>query len=177
MCRSGGRGTTAGPGVTVDAVTMTIADRLLTTEELTAIARWQYEPPFDFYDGSDDGNEVLLERDEEGRGYFPIEEGNGFVGYVCFGPEGRVAGQGDESGICDLGIGLDPGRVGRGVGSSLVPTIIEFAVHKFGHQHYRVAIAAFNTRSLRLCASAGFVERRRFQGPREQVFVELIREG
>ncbi len=35
---------------------------------------------------------MLLERDEEGRGYFPIEEGNGFVGYVCFGPEGRVAG-------------------------------------------------------------------------------------
>jgi hypothetical protein len=37
----------------------------------------------------------------------------------------------------------------RGWGeASAGPSIIEFAVRKFGHQHYRVAIAAFNTRSL-----------------------------
>jgi len=95
---------------------------------------------------------------------------------VCFGPEGRVAGQQDEPGVCDIGIGLDPDWVGQGVGRSLAPAIDEFARQKFGRQRYRVAIASFNTRSLRLCASAGFVEHRRFDGPRDQEFVELIRD-
>jgi ribosomal-protein-alanine N-acetyltransferase len=158
-------------------VTLTIADRPLTADEVAAIGGWRYEPPFDFYDGSNDGNEVLLEQDEEGHGYFPIEDHDAFVGYVCFGPEGRVAGQGDDPTVCDLGIGLDPAKVGKGVGSSLVSAIVEFGTRKFGDQRYRAAVAAFNTRSLRLCSSAGFVEHRRFPGPRGQEFVELIREG
>lgn len=156
---------------------MRIVDRLLTVEEAADVARWRYEPPFDFYDGREDGMDALLARDEDGFGYFPVEEGNAFVGYVCFGPEGRVAGQNPEPGVCDVGMGLDPARVGQGVGGSLVPKIVEFAVGKFGRQQYRVAVAAFNTRSLRLCASAGFTERRRFPGPRGQDFVELVRDA
>ncbi len=154
---------------------MTIADRLLTVEEAEGIARWRYEPPFDFYNGREDDIAAFLARDEDGYGYFPIEDGNTFLGYVCFGPEGRVAGQASEPGVCDVGMGLDPTRVGHGVGSSLVPATVEFAIRKYGRQQYRVAVAAFNTRSLRLCTSAGFVEQRRFAGPREQVFVELTR--
>jgi ribosomal-protein-alanine N-acetyltransferase len=165
-------------GITVLAVGLAVRARALTVEEAEVVAGWRYEPPFDFYNGNGgDSAGALVSHDPDGYGYFPIEDGHTFVGYVCFGPEGRVTGQADEAGTCDVGIGLAPQWVGQGVGTSLVPAIVEFAIEKFGPQRFRVAVASFNARSLRLCASAGFVECRRFDGPRNQEFVELVRDA
>ena len=151
-----------------------LVDRPFTADEARAVVAWAYEPPFDLYDLSrDDAVALLLARDERGHGYHPVVDGEDVVGLVCFGPDARVRGQEEQPGTCDIGAGLDPGRLGAGLGTSLLPAAVRFAVDRFGATRVRAAVAAFNDRSLRLCTSAGFARVREFDGPQGRLFVEL----
>jgi RimJ/RimL family protein N-acetyltransferase len=151
-----------------------LADRAFTPDEARAVVAWSYEGPFDFYGLSgDDAVVLLLARDERGQGYYPVLEGDDLVGFVCFGAEARVHGQEERAGTCDIGAGLDPTRLSEGIATSLVPAAVRFAVDRFGATRVRAAVAAFNDRSLRLCASAGFRRVRGFEGPAGRPFVEL----
>jgi RimJ/RimL family protein N-acetyltransferase len=153
-----------------------ILDRRLSADEAAAIAQWRYEPPFDLYDGS--GPEAvgpLLHRDGQGYGYYPVEAAGELVGFVCFGPEARVSGQAEELGTCDVGAGLRPDRLSARVGTELLPLALRFAAERFAAERARVAIAAFNDRSRRLCTAAGFTLVREFEGPAGRPFVELTR--
>lgn len=152
-----------------------LADRRLTPDEARAIAAWRYEPPFDFYDVS--GDETIASmttREASGHGFYPVLDGPDVVGYVCFGPEGRVRGQEEERGTLDVGMGLAPDRLGEGLATALLPEIVRFAAERFGATRLRAAVAAFNHRSLRLCTSAGFRRAREFPGPDDRPFVELV---
>jgi [ribosomal protein S18]-alanine N-acetyltransferase len=147
----------------------------LTPEEARAVVAWRYEPPYDFYDFSgEDPVAVLTTRDQRGHGYYPVLAGDDVVGYVCFGPEGRVPGQADVPGTLDVGMGLAPDRLSRRLATALLPEIVRFARERFGATRLRAAIAAFNDRSLRLCTSAGFRRVREFDGPDGRPFVELV---
>jgi ribosomal-protein-alanine N-acetyltransferase len=155
-------------------VTARLVDRPFTAAEARAVVAWAYPPPFDLYDlTGDDAVALVLVRDERGNGYHPVVEGEDVVGFVCFGAEARVTGQEEQAGRSDIGAGLDPGRLGMGLGSSLLPAAVRFAVDRFGATRVRAAVAAFNDRSLRLCTSAGFGRVREFDGPGGRPFVEL----
>jgi RimJ/RimL family protein N-acetyltransferase len=152
-----------------------LADRVLTPEEARAVVAWSYDPPFDMYDLSgDEAVALLTARDDGGEGYYPVLDGDQVVGFVCFGAEARVRGQQEEAGTCDLGAGLDPGRLSQGVATGLLPVAVRFAHDRFGATRVRAAVAAFNERSLRLCTSAGFRRVREFEGPESRRFVELV---
>ncbi len=151
-----------------------LLDRLLTREEARSIAAWSYEPPFDFYDFSGDAVRVLTTRDARGYGYYPVQAGRDVIGYVCFGPEGRVSGQDDVPGTVDVGAGIEPGLLSQGLASSLLPEVVRFAAERLAADRLRAAVAAFNERSLRLCTSAGFRPVREFAGPDDRPFVELV---
>jgi RimJ/RimL family protein N-acetyltransferase len=151
-----------------------LVERALTRDEARAVVAWSYEPPFDLYDLSGDEAVALLTiRDERGHGYDPVLDGAQVVGFVCFGAEARVRGQEEEPGTCDIGAGLDPARLSRGIATSLLPVAVRFAADRFGATRMRVAVAAFNHRSLRLCTSAGFRVVREFDGPDDRRFIEL----
>jgi ribosomal-protein-alanine N-acetyltransferase len=147
-----------------------------------AIAGWRYPPPFDFYDGPDEvvgdgADSGYPPPDEAGFGYYVVRDESGHVtAFVCFGPEGQVPGQDDEPGMLDVGMGVRPDLLSSGLGSSLLPLVLAEAGQRFAPRRVRTAVAAFNERSLRLCARAGLVERRRFVGPRDEPFVELVGE-
>jgi ribosomal-protein-alanine N-acetyltransferase len=151
-----------------------LQDRPLTPAEARGIASWAYEPPFDLYDLVADGAvDLLTARDGAGSGYYPLQDGDAVVGFVCFGAEARVSGQREEPGTCDVGMGLAPTSLSQGVGTGLLPVALLFAVEKFAPRRVRAAVAAFNERSLRLCTSAGFRTVREFEGPGNRRFVEL----
>jgi RimJ/RimL family protein N-acetyltransferase len=151
-----------------------LLDRLLSADEALAIASWSYPPPFDRYDlRSDDPVALFTGRDAHGYGYYPVQDGPDVVGFVCFGPEARVRGQQEEAGTCDIGLGVEPGRLSRGLGTAVLPAALRFAAERFGAIRARVAVAAFNERSLRMCTSAGFRRVRQFTGPDDRPFVEL----
>jgi ribosomal-protein-alanine N-acetyltransferase len=154
-----------------------LRDRAFTAAEARAVAAWSYEPPFDLYELSGDDAVVLLTaRDADGLGYYPVEVGGEVAGFVCFGPEGRVAGQEPEPGTVDVGAGLHPDRVSQGLATALMPEVVRFATERLGAARVRAAVAAFNERSIRLCTSAGFRPVRKFPGPGGRPFVELVRE-
>ena len=159
------------------ARSVALLDRPLAAEEARAIAAWSYDPPFDLYDlSAADAVALLTARDADGLGYYPVEVGGAVAGFVCFGPEGRVAGQEGEPGTVDVGAGLDPDRVSQGLATALMAEVVRFAIERFGADRLRAAVAAFNERSIRLCTSAGFRPVREFAGPGGRPFVELVRE-
>lgn len=147
--------------------------RPLTTADATQIARWRYEPPYDIYDA--DGPDGIDPPDAQGHGYYVLDGDEGPVAFVCFGAEARVPGQQPEPGTLDVGMGVRPDAVSSGVASSLLTQVRQLAAGR-GARRLRTAVAAFNERSLRLCAKAGLREVRRFDGPEGRRFVELVRE-
>ena len=154
-----------------------LLDRAFTAEEARDVASWAYEPPFDLYDlAPDDAVRLLTRHDAAGHGYYPAQDGLAVVGFACFGPEARVRGQDAEAGTCDIGAGIAPDRLGQGLATALLPAVVRFAVDRFGTRRLRAAVAAFNTRSLRLCTSAGFRPVREFEGPERRPFRELVLE-
>jgi RimJ/RimL family protein N-acetyltransferase len=154
-----------------------LRDRLLGAEEARAIGSWTYPPPFELYDvRSDDPVALFTARDERGYGYYPVQDGPDLVGFVCFGAEARVRGQQEQAGTCDIGMGVVPTRLSSGLGTAVLPAALRFAAERFGAVRARVAVAAFNERSLRLCTSAGFRTVREFTGPDDRPFVELVLE-
>jgi RimJ/RimL family protein N-acetyltransferase len=143
--------------------------------EAYAVASWAYEPPFDWYDGDPTHFEDYLAVDDKGYGYYAIVAGDPeqVIGFCCFGPEARVAGQEAVDGVLDIGGGVRPDRLSVGIATGVLPDIIEFARAAFSPTHFRTAIATFNERSTRLCLSAGFTVVRRFDGPGKE-FYELL---
>lgn len=150
--------------------------RPFTSEEARSVAAWTYEPPFDFYNGDPGSPALYLDVDENGFGYYAIvKTGNDQpIGFCCFGEEARVQGQAPEDGTVDIGGGVRPDLVSEGLASRVFPAIMEFARDRFAPKRFRTAVASFNERSLRLCASAGFVRVRAFHGPGRE-FQELVR--
>jgi [ribosomal protein S18]-alanine N-acetyltransferase len=149
--------------------------RPLTPEDACALAGWTYPAPYDLYDATGEADEYQPP-DCDGHGYWVVDadDGSGVIAFVCLGPEGRVPGQDAEPGTLDVGVGVRPDVVSRGVATRLVPVIVDTVASTWHPQRLRTAVAAFNERSLRLCRAAGMLERRRFEGPAGREFVELV---
>jgi ribosomal-protein-alanine N-acetyltransferase len=108
-----------------------------------------------------------MDSSPNGLGYYSVATAdNGeLVGFCCFGSEARVYGQISIGQTLDVGFGMRPDLVSRGIGAELIRAVLSFAGERFGPARYRVAIASFNERSRRLCESVGFEVVRRFDGP------------
>lgn len=148
----------------------------MSRDEASEAASWRYPPPFDLYDGGPDRVELYLDASRNGFDYHSVvtADGGELVGFCCFGGEARVSGQIPIEGTLDVGFGLRPDLVSRGIGAELMRAVLSFADERFGPDRYRVAVASFNERSRRLCESAGFEVIRRFEGP-GRAFDELER--
>ena len=148
--------------------------RRLTADDAHQIASWTYPPPYDLYDG-DGAVGLMLDVPDDGTGYFAIvDAGEGLAGFCCFGLDARVGGQVEEAGTLDVGCGVRPDLVSRGIATSFVPEVVAFARETWSPLRLRAAVASFNDRSLRLCRRAGFVERRTIDGPDGRPFTELV---
>ena len=146
--------------------------------EASSVAHWAYEPPFDLYDSDLANPELFLEIDGDGFGYYALSSSvDGVVGFCCFGAQARVSPQKAEEGIVDLGAGIRPARLSEGVGTRAFPLILDFANDRWSPQKFRVAVASFNERSLRLCQSAGFKRIGSFLNGQGREFLELTRDA
>jgi ribosomal-protein-alanine N-acetyltransferase len=129
----------------------------LTPEQAAEVATWHYPEPFDFYDSSGDAH-GYPPPDDRGEGYYAlVDADDSMVGFCCLGPEGRVPGQHEQAGTLDIGMGIRPDLVSRGLASAALPLVLSL-VRELGAARVRTAVADFNSRSLRLCRRAGFVE-------------------
>ena len=129
------------PGMDVDA---------LSPADAREIATWRYPDGYATYDV---GEVVTAE-----RGYWAVREEGRLVGYCCFGHEARVPDAVEEPGVLDVGYGMRPDLMGRGLGRDFIGSILEFADVEFSPRRFRVLILDWNVRSRAAARSIGFEE-------------------
>jgi GNAT superfamily N-acetyltransferase len=106
----------------------TVHIRTFTPEEAVIAASWRYPGDLSMYDGEPNNWGQFLEGSDTGHGYYAIVDDNELVGFCCLGPEGRVAGQpAKHNGLLDVGGGIRPDLVGRGLGAVGLTAILGYA--------------------------------------------------
>jgi [ribosomal protein S18]-alanine N-acetyltransferase len=149
--------------------------RPMTDGEARAVAEWHYEEPYAFYDMSQDAGdlrELLDPTSRRERGYHSALDPDGeLVGFLALRKEGDAV---------EIGLGLRPDLTGRGLGLGFLEAGLTFAEDAFRPRGFRLAVAAFNERAIRVYGRAGFHLSRRYLhetngGVHE--FVEMVREA
>lgn len=128
----------------------------MTQDEAEAIADWHYDPPYDFYDAGADHRDLaeLLDPALRGNRYFSARDAAGaLIGFFGFGQRGDVVG---------VGVGLRPDLTGRGLGQSFLDAGLEYAREQFGPRRFRLSVASFNERAIKVYERAGFIVTRTF---------------
>ena len=137
----------------------------MTEMDARAVLAWQYRPPFAYY--NNDPNH--LEKDirdwsDPEKAYFSIVCDQGaLIAYCCFGAEAQVPGglyEGD--GVIDVGAGMRPDLMGTDLAQAMLETVLVWAKSVFSPLQFRVTVATFNRRVIRLCSVAGFQPELRF---------------
>jgi [ribosomal protein S18]-alanine N-acetyltransferase len=125
----------------------------MTTGDAADILSWRYPAPYDCYDvtGAEPGYYL-----EPANRFFAVLSHGELIGFRSFGPDGRVPGWTYDESALDTGGGLRPELTGRGRGRSVVAAGLEFGRERFAPQAFRVTVASFNTRALRVVTSLGF---------------------
>ena len=145
---------------------MDVIFRPLTDGDAQVVLGWRYDAPYDTYNvapADAEANRATL-LDPTNR-YFVVTAPDGtIVGFCCYGADARVAG-GDygEPDLLDVGLGLRPDLTGGGNGVWFVAAVLAFGRAALGARRYRLTVAAFNERALRVYARAGFREVGRFR--------------
>jgi [ribosomal protein S18]-alanine N-acetyltransferase len=127
----------------------------MTAEYAADIVTWRYPAPYDCYDmtGADPG--FML--DPRNEVYALVTSGGReLAGFRSFGADGQVPGGAYDDWALDTGGGLRPSLTGRGLGRTAILTGLEFGRQRFAPAAFRVTVASFNARALRVVTSLGF---------------------
>jgi ribosomal-protein-alanine N-acetyltransferase len=142
--------------------------RALSGDDAAAIASWRYPGGYSTYDFDDP---PALAGDT-----WAVTEAEELIGYCCFGAPARVPGAEEEPGTLDVGYGLAPDRMGRGLGPRFVDTILEFALVRFAPERTRLYILEWNERSRKVAAGHGFAVESVLASD-EGLFLVMVRQG
>jgi RimJ/RimL family protein N-acetyltransferase len=131
----------------------------ITPEDAQAISRWRYDGPYAIYDGDPSSVDALL------RPHFlyhsVYDERGDLAGYFCFGEDaqvrtGRRLGIYERESALDVGLGMRPDLTGQGLGEDFVRAGLRFAQETYSPPAFRLTVAAFNRRAIRVYERAGF---------------------
>ena len=131
---------------------------LLSEENARKIIQWRYQPPYDFYNLSE--NDLWGFLNLEYRYHQILDENTNFVGYCCYGLDAQVPGGNykvGEPAVVDVGFGMQPTLVGEGRGADFLRAILDFGQDLLDPDSFRATIASFNLRSLRTFQGQGFL--------------------
>ena len=136
------------------------------------VAMWHYEPPWDFYDLASDPADAAAMRDPARAGHHRavLGESAGLEAFWYFDWHGDVV---------ELGIGLRPDLTSHGLGESFMRAQFEYASQSWRPATFRLFVAAWNRRAIRLYERLGFREvareTRRFELVGEHEFIQMER--
>jgi [ribosomal protein S18]-alanine N-acetyltransferase len=137
------------------------------------VAMWHYEPPFDFYDLASDPSDEAEMRDPAHAEHYRavLEDGDERLdAFWYFDWHGNVV---------DVGIGLRPELTGHGLGESFLRAQLDYATDRWSPATFRLFVAAWNERAIRLYERLGFRavgrETRRFELVGEHEFLRMER--
>ena len=119
------------------------------------IAQWRYDGIYAFYNRKDSQTEGLM----DGTHYACTDAHGKLIGYFCFGDEARIPTIEEnvyEADYLDVGLGLRPELCGKGFGTAFVNLGLAYAQTHPGIDKFRLSVAAFNERAVRVYQKAGF---------------------
>ena len=125
----------------------------MTAAYAAEIVTWRYPPPYDLYDMSDEDAAVLTSAD---GGFFALTGQDELIGFRSFGADGQVPGGVYDATALDTGGGLRPDLTGKGLGREAIQTGLAFGRDRFSPAAFRVTVATFNIRALRVVRAFGF---------------------
>ncbi len=140
----------------------------ITRDDAQAISRWRYAGRYSAYDGDRASVDSLLE--PRFRYHSVYDERGELVGYFCFGEDARVRA-GRRLGIyerepaLDVGLGMRPDLTGQGLGEEFVRAGLRFAKETYSPSAFRLTVATFNRRAIRVYERAGFEAVETFGAP------------
>ena len=117
------------------------------------VVTWRYPPPYDCYDMTVADPGFLASPES---GFFALTDETGLIGFRSFGPDGQVPGGVYDDSALDTGGGLRPDLTGRGRGREAIQTGLDFGQREFAPAAFRVTVASFNIRALRVVTALGF---------------------
>jgi len=128
-------------------------------DEAKLISKWIYQGLCSIYsmDGSDNCINELL------NGYYfsVYNKENNLIGYYCFEqsaqvPIGKQFGVYDDKDVTDIGLGIKPDLCGQGLGFDFLINGLEFARSKLSVKGFRLTVATFNQRAIKVYERIGF---------------------
>jgi ribosomal-protein-alanine N-acetyltransferase len=140
--------------------------RPLTNGDVGAISTWRYPQPYSTYD--------VTGPISASGGYWAVYDAEQLVGYCCFGFQARVPGIDEEQGTVDVGYGLRPDLVGRGLGREFVATVCTFALSTFSPLRLRLLILDWNQPSRKVAEALAFKYQRSVRNAQGE-FVIMVR--
>lgn len=126
----------------------------LTAAHAAQIGAWRYEPPYDCYDMT--GVDPAFIASTESGFFALVADDDELIGFRSFGADGQVPGGQYDAAALDTGGGLRPDLTGKGLGRLAISTGLEFGRQRFAPAAFRVTVATFNIRALRVVESLGF---------------------
>jgi [ribosomal protein S18]-alanine N-acetyltransferase len=137
------------------------------------VAHWHYDPPYDFYDLASDPEDDAAMHDPARAEHFRAvlaDDDERLDAFWYFDRQGAVV---------EVGIGLRPDLTGRGHGESFLSAQLAYAAENWAPATFRLFVAAWNERAIRLYERLGFrvvgCETRRFELVGEHEFVQMER--
>jgi [ribosomal protein S18]-alanine N-acetyltransferase len=115
------------------------------------VETWHYEPPYDFYDLASDPDDAAAMHDpaRSARTRAVLGDDGRLDAFWSFKVDGDVV---------EVGIGLRPGLTGRGLGEAFLRAQLEFARESWNPERFRLYVAEWNQRAIRLYERLGFRE-------------------
>ena len=156
----------------------------ITPAEAREVLNWRYPGLPALYNPTpeelEDDIEVLL---TPAYNYYAVRSAGGLlVGFCCYGGDAQVPG-GDYSlrNAVDVGLGMNPALIGRGLSHGFLAAILDWGRACFVPDYFRATVAAVNVRSQGMFARAGFLVIQRFrpqdnpQGQDAHEFLVMLR--
>jgi ribosomal-protein-alanine N-acetyltransferase len=149
----------------------------ITPRDAHAISRWRYDGPYSIYDGDPTSVDALLEARLLYHSVY--DERGDLAGYFCYGEDARVStgrrlGVYERERALDIGLGMRPDLTGRGLGEEFVHAGLHFAREAYSPPAFRLTVATFNRRAIRVYERAGFRAVETFGAPTRDGGVEWL---
>lgn len=138
---------------------MELDTKKMNYKEAKEISNWHYKEPYSIYsmeNSEEDINELL-----NGYYYSVSDINNNLIGYYCFGeaakvPAGNKFGAYNLKDHTDIGLGIKPDLCGKGFGFEFLCSGLDFARNNLSAKDFRLTVAAFNKRAIKVYERAGF---------------------
>ena len=127
----------------------------MTEEYAKDISKWKYEGAYSFYDH----NEGNAEGYRDGAHFACMDPVAGLIGYFCYGCEAQIPTLEENVygvGYLDVGLGMRPDLCGLGHGLPFIGVGLDYARERFNTDSFRLSVAAFNERAVKVYVRAGF---------------------